>query len=102
MGFFRTTVTEPSPHNPTVNAAGVDGDFRGGVHNGIVAIASKSEEQYDRDRERNFAVHKRPPKTNSALADQSAYRVDRKIALLTGWSVTPGKHRFFEGSRHDA
>jgi hypothetical protein len=43
VGFFRTTVTEPSPRNPTGNAAGVDGDFRGRIHNGIVAIVSKSE-----------------------------------------------------------
>ena len=41
--FFRTTVTGPSAHDPTINAAGVDGDTRGHVHNGIVAIVSKSE-----------------------------------------------------------
>jgi hypothetical protein len=31
----------PSAHNPTINAAGVDGDARGRVHNEIVAIVSK-------------------------------------------------------------
>ena len=44
VGFFRTMVTELPSRNPTVNAAGVDGDFRGRVHNGTVAIVSKSEE----------------------------------------------------------